>query len=101
MPLLRGISAAAIDGGLHALTAAGVTVLGIIATLLFDCHFAVCPSFWWVASLCIPGRCRAHSTGDPGGCVRRKPLAVDGKRGQSDWAIALASQLGQRQTVDH
>jgi Lysylphosphatidylglycerol synthase TM region len=35
VPLSRGISAAAIDGGLHTLTAAGVTVLGIIATLLF------------------------------------------------------------------
>jgi hypothetical protein len=34
VPLPRGISAAAIDAGLHALTAAGVTVLGIIATLL-------------------------------------------------------------------
>jgi hypothetical protein len=26
-------------------------------------------------------------------CVRRKALAVDGEHGQSDWAIALASQL--------
>lgn len=32
--LPRGISAAAIDGGLHTLSAAAVTVLGIIATLL-------------------------------------------------------------------
>jgi hypothetical protein len=35
VPLANGISACAIDGGLHTLTAAGVTVLGIIATLLF------------------------------------------------------------------
>jgi hypothetical protein len=34
VPLPSGISAAAIDGGLHTLTAAVVTVLGIIATLL-------------------------------------------------------------------
>jgi hypothetical protein len=34
VPLPRGISAAAIDAGLHALTAAVITVLGIIATLL-------------------------------------------------------------------
>ena len=34
VPLPRGISAAAIDAGLHALTAALVTVLGIIVTLL-------------------------------------------------------------------
>ena len=34
VPLPSGISAAAIDGGLHVLTAAVVTVLGIIATLL-------------------------------------------------------------------
>ncbi|HVP44539.1 MAG TPA: lysylphosphatidylglycerol synthase domain-containing protein, partial [Terriglobales bacterium] len=34
VPLPNGISAAAIDGGLHILTAAVVTVLGIIATLL-------------------------------------------------------------------
>ena len=34
VPLANGISAAAIDGGLHILSAAVVTVLGIIATLL-------------------------------------------------------------------
>ncbi len=34
VPLPRGISAAAIDGALHTFTAAVVTVLGIIATLL-------------------------------------------------------------------
>ena len=35
VPLTSGISAAAIDGGLHTLTAAVVTVLGIVATLVF------------------------------------------------------------------
>lgn len=35
VPLASGISACAIDGGLHTLTAAVVTVLGIIAALLF------------------------------------------------------------------
>src|ERR1700751_137996 len=34
VPLANGISSSAIDGGLHALTAAVVTVLGIAATLL-------------------------------------------------------------------
>ena len=34
VPLASGISACAIDGGLHALTAAGVTVSGIAATLV-------------------------------------------------------------------
>jgi len=34
VPLANRISATAIDGGLHVLTAAGVTVLGIIASLL-------------------------------------------------------------------
>jgi Lysylphosphatidylglycerol synthase TM region len=34
VPLPSGISAAAIDGGLHVLTAAVITVLGIVATLL-------------------------------------------------------------------
>lgn len=34
VPLASGISACAIDGGLHTLTAAGVTVLGIAATLV-------------------------------------------------------------------
>ncbi len=34
VPLSNGISAAAIDGGLHTLTAAAVTVLGIVTTLV-------------------------------------------------------------------
>ena len=49
VPLPNGISAAAIDGGLHILTAAVVTVLGIIATLFLE-HLA---GRWRVDALLI------------------------------------------------
>ena len=51
VPLASGISAAAIDGGLHTLTAAIVTVLGIIATLVL----APISGKWRVDALVLAG----------------------------------------------
>ncbi len=49
VPLADGISSSAIDGGLHTFTAAGVTVLGITATLLL----APLPGSWRVYALLV------------------------------------------------
>ena len=84
VPLASGISACAIDGGLHTLDGRSRCCIGN------HCHFAARPPFWHVASLCIAARCCARSSGDPGGCGRRKSLAVDGKRGR---AIGRLPQL--------
>lgn len=51
VPLPRVISAGAIDGGLHTLTAAVLTVFGIVATLLL----APLPARWRVYALLLAG----------------------------------------------
>ena len=84
VPLADGISSSAIDGGLHTFTAAVVTVLGITVTLL------LAPLPGQLASLRVAGRRGAHRSHGTGRGGRRKRVAADGERGESDWAIAVA-----------
>ncbi len=53
VPLASGISACAIDGGLHTSTAALVTVLGIVATLLIAPLSGIWRVYAWVISVML------------------------------------------------
>ena len=95
VPLASGISACAIDGGLHTLTAAVVTVLGITATLL------IAP---------LSGRWRIHGLLLAGALIALVVLAavavamrcrLMGNAARAIGRLRRAAQLGQRQTADH
>ncbi len=89
VPADRAIASCAIDGGLHTLDGRSRCCVGNQWSLYCISLFLVSGE----SMHCCPWR--AYRSGDPGVGGRRKPLAVDGEHGQSDWAIASASQLGQ------
>jgi len=76
VPLPSGISAAAIDGGLHTLTAAVVTVLGIIATLLL----AHLPGWWRIDAMLLAAVLVAVVTLAAVGVASRWPLMGNAAR---------------------
>ena len=76
VPLPSGISAAAIDGGLHTLTAAVVTVLAIIATLLL----AHLPGRWRVDAMLLAALLMAVVTLAAVGVASRWPLMGNAAR---------------------
>ena len=95
VPVSSALSAGAIDGGLHSLTAVLVTVSGITATLLL----APLSGAWRVYGLLLVAVLVLVVILAAVAVTRRWQLV--GNANPSDRAIASPSRLGQRQAADH